>query len=47
MHQGEDQPNPFLALLNVTGIIGSGILGALYALAQKEKTDAEATTEAV
>ncbi|KAJ4953096.1 hypothetical protein NE237_029928 [Protea cynaroides] len=45
--QGEAQPNPFAALLNVIGIIGSGVLGALYALAQKEKAAAEATIESI
>ncbi|XP_042499280.1 MAR-binding filament-like protein 1-1 [Macadamia integrifolia] len=47
LHQGEAQPNPFVALLTAVGILGSGVLGALYALAQKEKAAAEATIESV
>ncbi|KAK9141925.1 hypothetical protein Syun_011325 [Stephania yunnanensis] len=31
--------NPFPSLLNVIGIIGSGVLASLYSLAQKEKKD--------
>ncbi|XP_043724274.1 MAR-binding filament-like protein 1-1 [Telopea speciosissima] len=47
LHQGEAQPNPFVALLNAIGIIGSGVLGALYASSQKEKETAAATIESI
>ncbi|XP_068651866.1 MAR-binding filament-like protein 1-1 [Aristolochia californica] len=39
--------NPFVALLNGIGIIGLGILGALYALAWREKRDLESTIESM
>ncbi|KAL4195442.1 hypothetical protein AMTRI_Chr05g73370 [Amborella trichopoda] len=39
--------NAFVGLLNDVGIVGSGILGALYALAQKEKKTTESTIEAL
>ena len=43
-----DQPsNSFLLLLNGIGIFSSGVLGALYTLAQKEKSTAVATIETV
>jgi hypothetical protein len=35
--------NSFPSLLNVLGLYGSGILGALYARSQKEKADIEST----
>ncbi|KAB5574239.1 hypothetical protein DKX38_001433 [Salix brachista] len=38
-------PNPFLFLLNGLGIFGTGVLGALYALAQKEKNATDKTVE--
>ncbi|KAF8407025.1 hypothetical protein HHK36_006149 [Tetracentron sinense] len=47
VHRGEAQPNPILALLNALGIYGSGVLGALYALVQKEKAVTVATIESV
>ncbi|PIA65138.1 hypothetical protein AQUCO_00100557v1 [Aquilegia coerulea] len=47
LHQGEVQINPLLSLLNVVGVIGSGVLGALYTLAQKEKTTTETTIESL
>ncbi|KAF6172883.1 hypothetical protein GIB67_035437 [Kingdonia uniflora] len=45
--QQEAPLNPILSLLNTVGIIGSGVLGALYTLAQKEKTTTEATIESL
>ncbi|KAB1218588.1 MAR-binding filament-like protein 1-1 [Morella rubra] len=38
-------PNPLLFLLNGLGIFSSGLLGALYALAQREKTATNAAIE--
>ncbi|XP_065867288.1 MAR-binding filament-like protein 1-1 [Euphorbia lathyris] len=38
-------PNPFLSLLNGLGIFSTGVLGAFYALATKEKKATEATLE--
>jgi len=43
----EKQSTSFVSLLNGIGIISSGLLGALYALAQKEKLAAVATIETV
>ncbi|KAJ6427419.1 hypothetical protein OIU84_022922 [Salix udensis] len=40
-------PNPFLFLLNGLGIFGTGVLGALYALAQKEKNATDKTVESM
>ncbi|KAI9401855.1 hypothetical protein POPTR_001G179600v4 [Populus trichocarpa] len=40
-------PNPFLSLLNGLGIFGTGVLGALYALAQKEKKATDKTVESM
>lgn len=45
--QGNVSANPFLSLINGLGIFGSGVLGALSALAQKEKATTEATMESV
>lgn len=45
--RGEAPLNPILSLLNVVGVIGSGVIGALYTLAQKEKTAAEGTVESL
>ncbi|RZB73114.1 MAR-binding filament-like protein 1-1 [Glycine soja] len=43
-----DQPsNSFLLLLNGIGVFSSGVLGALYKLAQKEKSTVVATIETV
>uniref|UniRef100_A0A2P2JF17 Uncharacterized protein MANES_11G047800 n=1 Tax=Rhizophora mucronata TaxID=61149 RepID=A0A2P2JF17_RHIMU len=39
--------NSFLSILNGVGIFGAGILGALYALAQKEKKDADTMIESM
>ncbi|XP_077211782.1 MAR binding filament-like protein 1 [Tasmannia lanceolata] len=47
VHQQGLAANPFVALLNGLGIIGLGVLGALYALAQKEKTAIESTIESM
>lgn len=44
--QGASQ-NPFLSLLNGLGIFSTGVLGAFYALARKEKMASEATIESV
>lgn len=41
------QGNPFLSALNGIGILGSGVLAALYASAAKEKEAANATIESV
>ncbi|KAK6284569.1 hypothetical protein POUND7_003521 [Theobroma cacao] len=44
----EDIPsNPFLSLLNGLGIFGAGVLGALYALVQKEKKATNETIESM
>lgn len=43
----EKPSTSFVSLLNGIGIISSGLLGALYALAQKEKLAAVATIETV
>ncbi|KAK9282230.1 hypothetical protein L1049_005144 [Liquidambar formosana] len=45
--QKDSSPNPFLLLLNGVGIFSSGVLGALYALAQKERTASEAVIESI
>ncbi|MFQ6665397.1 hypothetical protein Gotur_032152 [Gossypium turneri] len=34
---GDSRSNPFLSLLNGLGVLGASVLGALYALVQKEK----------
>lgn len=39
--------NPFLYVLNGLGILGSGVLGALYALTQNEKKATDATIESI
>nr|CAD1843046.1 unnamed protein product [Ananas comosus var. bracteatus] len=39
--------NPFVSLLNGLGIVGSGILGALYATSQKEKAALELSIESM
>lgn len=41
------QGNPFLFVLNGVGILGSGVLAALYASLKKEKAESEATVESV
>jgi hypothetical protein len=43
----EKPSNSFVSLLNGIGIVSSGLLGALYALTQKEKSAAVATIETV
>ena len=45
--QGDASPNPLLFLLNGLGIFSSGLLGALYAFAMKEKIANEAIIESV
>lgn len=45
--QIEKAPNPSVSVLNGLGVFSSGVLGSLYALAQKEKTAANATIESV
>ncbi|KAI8019070.1 MAR-binding filament-like protein 1-1 [Camellia lanceoleosa] len=45
--QGDASPNPFLFLLNGLGIFSSGLLGALYAFAMKEKIANEAIIESM
>ena len=45
--QIEKPPNPFASILNVIGVFGSGVLGSLYAVPQKEKMAAELTIESV
>ncbi|GMP34813.1 hypothetical protein CsSME_00007531 [Camellia sinensis var. sinensis] len=42
---GDASPNPLLFLLNGLGIFSSGLLGALYAFAMKEKIANEAIIE--
>lgn len=39
--------NPFLSLLNGLGIFGAGVLGALYALARKEKKETDEILQSV
>ncbi|OMO66793.1 MAR-binding filament-like protein 1-1-like protein [Corchorus olitorius] len=43
----ESPSNPFVSLLNGLGIIGVGVLGALYALVQNEKKAADETIESM
>ncbi|KAK6912094.1 hypothetical protein RJ641_024187 [Dillenia turbinata] len=43
----EAQPDPILSLLNGIGVFSSGVIGALYALARKERTATEAALETV
>lgn len=45
--QRDVPPNNVLSLLNGLGIFSSGVLGALYALAQREKTAQNAEIESV
>lgn len=45
--QMEKPPNPFVSILNVIGVFGSGVLGSLYAIAQKEKMAAELAIESI
>ncbi|KAF2301302.1 hypothetical protein GH714_022497 [Hevea brasiliensis] len=40
-------PNPFLSLLNVLGVFGTGVIGALYALTKKEKKATETAIESM
>lgn len=46
-HQGDASRNPFVALLSEIGILGSGVLGALYMLSLKEKATSDATVESL
>ncbi|MQM19002.1 hypothetical protein Taro_052002 [Colocasia esculenta] len=46
-HAHRAPESPFLSLLNGLGIIGSGVLGALYAISQKEKADVESEIESM
>ena len=46
-HQGDASHNPFVSLLSGLGILGSGVLGALYMLSLKEKATSEAAIESV
>lgn len=39
--------NMFMPLFNVLGILAAGVLGALYAMSQKEKTATKSTIESV
>lgn len=45
--QRDAPPNPFLSLLNGLAVFGSGVFGALYALAHREKTATDAIIESV
>ncbi|XWS16373.1 hypothetical protein CRYUN_Cryun34aG0081500 [Craigia yunnanensis] len=45
--QGDSPSNPFLSLLNGLGVFGAGVLGALYALVQKEKKATDETLESI
>ncbi|KAI3759671.1 hypothetical protein L6452_07658 [Arctium lappa] len=45
--QRDASPNPFLTLSSGLGIVASGVLGAFYALAQKEKSADNATIESM
>ncbi|KAL2932468.1 MAR-binding filament-like protein 1-1 [Bienertia sinuspersici] len=45
IEQGGSSSNPFLSLLNALGLLSSGVLAALYSLAQKEQSTSEATIE--
>ncbi|KAA8540427.1 hypothetical protein F0562_024654 [Nyssa sinensis] len=45
--RGDESPNPIPFLLNGLGIFSSGVLGALYALARKEKIVTEAAVESM
>lgn len=46
---GQERPSghPFFSILNVLGILGSGILAALFASKRKEKAISDATIEHV
>ena len=45
--QKEAQSNGIVSLLNGVGIFSTGVIGALYALARKEKEESDATIESV
>lgn len=45
--QGGSPSNPFLSLLNGLGVLGAGVLGALYAFVLKEKKTTDETLESV
>lgn len=44
---GDSSPNPFITLSSGLGIVASGVLGAFYALAQKEKSANMMTIESM
>lgn len=44
---GDSRSNPFLSLLNSLGVFGASVLGALYALVQKEKNTTNEILESV
>lgn len=46
-YQGDASHNPFVSLLSGLGILGSGVLGALYMLSLKEKATSEAAIESM
>ncbi|XP_022954147.1 MAR-binding filament-like protein 1-1 [Cucurbita moschata] len=43
----EKPSNPFVPLLNVIGVFGSGVLGSLYGIARKEKIAADMALESM
>lgn len=45
--KGRSSENPFFSILNALGILGSGIVAALFALKKKEKATSDATIEYV
>lgn len=45
--QRDAAPNPILSILNGLGIFSSGVIGAFYGLAQKEKKATDAIVESV
>ncbi|RAL44069.1 hypothetical protein DM860_014990 [Cuscuta australis] len=45
--QGSESQNPFLFLLNVIGLCGSGVLGGLYVLARKDKAKTDASLDSI
>eukprot|EP00262_Sarcandra_glabra_P012100 TRINITY_DN3046_c0_g1_i1.p1 TRINITY_DN3046_c0_g1~~TRINITY_DN3046_c0_g1_i1.p1 ORF type:complete len:739 (-),score=202.07 TRINITY_DN3046_c0_g1_i1:108-2324(-) len=45
VHQQEEPANSLVGLLNELGIIGTGVLGALYAQQRKDKTAIESTVD--
>lgn len=45
--QRRSSGNPFFSILNVLGILGSGVLAALFVSKKKEKATSDATLEYV